>query len=161
MPEKQVPLTREGMAKLEQELEHLRTVARQEIAAQIHEAREMAGPQDNPEYEDAKNQQAFIEGRIATIETMLRNAVVIADADGVAKPKKERRVHLGSKVAVRGDRTGQRTYIIVGPAEVDPAAGKISNESPVGRALLGKGVGEEVEVMAPGGVMQMRIVSIE
>lgn len=160
MPERPVPLTKEGLAKLQGELEHLRTVTRQEVATQIHDAREMASPQDNPEYENAKNQQAFVEGRIATLEQMLRNAVVIGAGAPAKTAKKDRRVHLGSTVKVRDDRAGARTYVIVGPAEADPAAGRISNESPVGRALLGKGVDDEVEVVAPRGVVRLRITAI-
>lgn len=154
MVEKPVPLTREGLVKLEQELEHLRTVRRQEVAGRIHQAKELASTQNNAEYDDAKNEQAFVEGRILTLEKMIQNAVIIEERHST-------RVELGSKVSVAtADGKGQH-YTIVGSAEASPKDGRISNESPVGRALLGKAVGQEVQVEVPAGVLRLTITAID
>lgn len=156
MAEKEVFLTPEGLAKLEAELEHLRTVGRQEVARKIAQAKQLSGAAVDSEYDDAKKEQAFIEGRIMTLENMIKRAKVIGSATSVSG-----RVEIGSKVTVRNQEGQEEHYTIVGSAEADPRQGKISNESPVGRALLGKKVGEETEVIAPAGVRKLTVISIE
>jgi len=150
---KPVPLTPEGLAKLERELDYLRTVRRQEVADRIHQAKELASTQNNAEYDDAKNEQAFVEGRILTLEKMIQNAVIIEE-------RHSSRVELGSKVSVVNADGKEEHYTIVGSAEASPRDGRISNESPVGRALLGKSVGEEVQVQVPAGVLRLTITTI-
>ena len=154
MPGKAVPLTKDGLAKLKQELDGLITVRRAEVAQRIHDAKEMVGAQNTPEYEDARNEQAFVEGRILTLENIIQNAVIIEEAHD------HQRVGLGSTVAVLNHKGEREQYTIVGSAEADPKAGRISNESPVGLALLGKSVGAEVQVNAPAGALRWTIVSI-
>jgi len=155
MPQKEYFLTPEGQAKLEAELEQLLTVKRPEVAHKIQTAKEIGGTANNAEYEDAKNEQAFVEGRILTLEEMLKNARVIE-----AESAPSQRVKLGSQVAVRHPDGKQENYTIVGSAEVDPVEGRISNESPVGQALMGKEVGDEVELEVPAGVLKLVIVEI-
>jgi transcription elongation factor GreA len=156
MEEKSVFLTPEGRRKLQEELEYFTTVRRREVAQRIHSAKEEGDIIENAEYEDAKNEQAFVEGRILTLETMLKNAVIIEDEG----PRDE--IGLGTRVTVlERDGDSPETYHIVGSAEVDPAAGRISNESPLGKALLGKKSGDEVEVLAPSGLLHFRIIRIE
>ena len=155
MVSKPVPLTKEGLAKLKKELDQLITVRRAEVAQRIHDAKEMVGAQNTPEYEDARNEQAFVEGRIMTLENVVQNAVIIEEAHD------HQRVGLGSKVAIINHKGDREQYTIVGYAEADPKAGRISNESPVGLALLGKGVGDEVQVNAPAGVLRWTIVDID
>ncbi len=150
---KPVPLTPEGLAKLERELDYLRTVRRQEVADRIHQAKELASTQNNAEYDDAKNEQAFVEGRILTLEKMIQNAVIIEE-------RHSSRVELGSKVSVVNADGKEEHYTIVGSAEASPKDGRISNESPVGRALLGKSVGEEVQVQVPAGVLRLTVTTI-
>jgi len=154
MVSKPVPLTREGLVKLERELDYLRTVRRQEVADRIHQAKELASTQNNAEYDDAKNEQAFVEGRILTLEKMVQNAVIIEE-------RHSSRVELGSKVSVVTADGKEEHYTIVGSAEASPKDGRISNESPVGRALLGKSVGEEVQVQVPAGVLRLTITAID
>lgn len=155
MPGKQVPLTKEGLTRLQKELEYLMTVRRAEVAKRIHDAKELVGAQNTPEYEDARNEQAFIEGRILTLENIIQNAVIIEE------PHDHQRVSLGSTVTVINHKGERENYTIVGSAEADPKAGRISNESPVGQALLGKGVGDEVQVHAPAGTLRWTIVRID
>jgi transcription elongation factor GreA len=156
MAEKAVPMTRDGMQRLEKELEHLRAVRRPEVAERIHEAKELASAQNNSEYEEAKNEQAFVEGRIMTLEHLLSNVTVI-DEEAAHNAS---RVQLGTKVSVK-DQDGKATdYTIVGAAEARPTEGMISNESPVGRALLGKRVGDEVQINVPRGVLKLTIATI-
>ena len=150
-----VPLTKEGLAKLQQELEHLVTVGRAEVAQRIHDAKELVGAQNTPEYEDARNEQAFVEGRILELETVIQNAVIIEQAHDHQK------VSLGAAVTVLTHKGQREQYTIVGSAEADPKAGRISNESPVGAALLGKAVGDDVLVNAPAGTMHWTIVQID
>ena len=154
MVSKPVPLTKEGLAKLEEELDYLMSVRRAEVAQRIHDAKEMVGAQNTPEYDDARNEQAFVEGRILTLETMVQNAVVIEEAHD------HQRVSLGSHVTVQNHKGDLETYTIVGSAEADPKEHRISNESPVGVALLGKGVSDEVQVNAPAGTLRWTITSI-
>lgn len=156
MSEKEVILTPEGLAKLEQELEDLKTVKRKEVAARIKEAISFGDISENSEYEEAKNEQAFIEGRILTLEKMLRNARIITNEDvdtGV--------VSVGSRVRLKDLEFGDVVdYTIVGSAESDPMNNKISNESPVGQALLGKAKGSVVDVNVPAGTIQYEILDI-
>jgi transcription elongation factor GreA len=155
MADKPIFLTPEGRAKLEAELENLRTVRRAQVAERIHSAKEEGDIMENSAYDEAKNEQAFVEGRIMTIEQMLKNAVMI-DATRASDS-----VGIGSYVTVM-DRSedDDEVFQIVGSAEADPTRGRISNESPVGRALLGKRVGEEVKVPIPDGVRYLKITEI-
>lgn len=151
--DKPVYVSAEGLKKLEAELEELRTAKRAEVAERIHNAMEFGDFSENSELEQAKNDQAFLEGRILTLEAMLKNAVVI-DENGHSD-----RVEIGSHVMVEAE--GQRTeYVIVGSAEAAPSNGKISNESPVGRALLGHRAGEKVTLTVPAGTVEMKIVAV-
>jgi transcription elongation factor GreA len=154
MPNKPLPLTKEGLEKLQKELDYLLTVRRAEVAQRIHDEKELVGAQNTPEYEDARNEQAFVEGRILTLENVIQNAVIIEEAHD------HQRVSLGSTVTVLNHKGERDNYTIVGSAEADPKAGRISNESPVGLALLGKGLGDEVQVNAPAGVLRWTILEI-
>ncbi len=154
MVSKPVPLTKEGFAKLQQELDDLINIRRAEVAQRIHDAKEMVGAQNTPEYEDARNEQAFVEGRILTLEAIIQNAVVIEEA------RDHLHVNLGSKVTVHNHKGETENYTIVGSAEADPKQHRVSNESPVGQALLGKSVGTEIEVEAPAGSLRWTIVRI-
>lgn len=154
MPDKQVYLTRDGYSKLEEELKQLRNVRRPQVAERIRRAKEFTDTVDNAEYDDAKNEQAFVEGRIQDIERMLAHAVIIDDHPTADV------VRLGSKVSVRTPEGEVEHYIIVGSLEADPRQGKISNESPVGRALLGKRVGDVASVQAPGGSFSLSVIEI-
>jgi len=154
MPNKPVPLTKAGLDKLQKELDYLLTVRRAEVAQHIHDAKELVGAQNSPEYEDARNEQAFVEGRILTLENVIQNAVMIEEAHD------HQQVSLGSTVTIVNHKGEREHYTIVGSAEADPKAGLISNESPVGVALLGKGVGDEVQVNAPAGVLRWTILGI-
>ena len=136
-------LSREGEAALRAELEQLMNVRRAEVAARIHDAKEHGDLSENAEYEEAKNEQAFVEGRIQTLEGMLKTAVIIENSG-------TEHVALGSVVEVESN-DGTETFTIVGSAEARPAEGRISNESPVGRALLGRKAGETVTVRLPNG----------
>ena len=156
MADKEVILTLEGLNKLEKELEHLKTVRRREVAERIKQALEFGDINENSEYEDAKNEQGFIEGRILAIEKMLRNVKIIDDQEVTLNE-----VGLGSKVTLLDVETGEQlVYSIVGSAEADPSNSRISNESPVGKALLGRKVGEEIEVNVPVGVLRYRVEEI-
>jgi transcription elongation factor GreA len=155
MPEKEVILTLDGLKKLEEELEILKTQRRREVAERIKQAIEFGDISENSEYEDAKNEQAFIEGRIITLEKMLRNARVIDDND------EKDHVSVGSTVLLKDVEYGdEEEYTIVGSAEADPAVNKISNESPVGKAVLGQIRGSVVEVNVPAGMLRYEIVDI-
>jgi len=154
MVNKPVFLTAEGLNKLETELEYLTTVRRHEVAERIYQAKESGDITDNAEYEDAKNEQAFLEGRILTLEAMIRNAQII-DEDGGSDT-----VTLGSVVTVVDEDGFEDTYTIVGSAEAHPGQGRISNESPVGRALLGRRVGDTARVLVPAGEVKMRIMAL-
>ncbi len=156
MPEKEVILTLEGLKKLEEELELLKTQKRREVAGRIKQAIEFGDISENSEYDDAKNEQAFIEGRIITLEKMLRNARVIDGIEG------NDIVSLGSSVLLKDvDYGDEEEYTIVGSAEADPGTNKISNESPVGKSLLGKAKGETVEITVPAGVIRYQILEIK
>ena len=154
---KEVILTPEGYKKLQEEIEYLSNDKRREVAERIRIAREFGDIAENAEYDDAKNEQALLEHRIATLEERLRDAKVINKKD-VAKDV----VSVGSKVKLR-DVTAKQTveYHIVGSAEANPAELKLSNESPVGKAIIGKKKGETVEVSAPRGSMKFKILEIK
>lgn len=156
MPEKEVLLTLGGLKKLEEELEYLKSVKRREVAERIKEAIGFGDLSENSEYEDAKNEQAFIEGRILALEKTLRHARVI---DTQELP--DNVVSLGSKVTVKDIDSGEElTYEIVGSLEADPGEMRISAQSPVGKALLGREVGSLVEIQVPDGILRYQILSI-
>ena len=146
-------LSKEGLAKLRVELDEMVNVRRAEVAARIHEAKQHGDISENAEYEDAKNEQAFVEGRIQSISALIKNAVVIAENHSTTH------VQIGSTVQVKSE-DGKETFTIVGSAEADPGAGKISNESPVGRALLGHKKGDTVVVTVPAGDWTYKILGI-
>ena len=156
MAEKAVPLTKEGRERLEKELDHLVTTRRPEVAERIHQSKELASAQNNAEYEEAKNEQAFVEGRILALERILQNASII-DEEAAHRAS---RVQIGSAVTVQSSEGTTMDYTIVGPAEARPTHGLISNESPVGQALLGKRVGDEVQVQVPRGVLRLTVTAI-
>jgi len=154
--EKIFPMTKEGKEKLEKELEVLKTVKRKEVVERIKIARSFGDLSENSEYDSAKEEQAFVEGRITTLENMIRNAKIIEEdttTDSVTLGKSVTFVELPD-----GD---EETYNIVGSAEADPFEGKISNDSPIAKSLIGKKVGDTVSVSTPGGDMTVKIVSIK
>ncbi len=156
MAEKETLLTMNGLKKLEEELEHLKSVKRREVAERLKQAIEFGDISENSEYEDAKNEQAFIEGRILTLEKKLRNARVI-DASEVPEDV----VSLGSRVTIKDmDEGEEERYEIVGSMEADPTENRISNESPVGRAILGHRIGEIVSIQVPAGTLRYQITAI-
>ena len=155
MADKPVYLTAEGKQKLEEELEYLITVRRQEVAEAIKSAKEEGDLSENSAYDEAKLAQGFLEGRVQTIESQLRNAVII-EQNG-----KTDTVNIGSTVTVEEDGFGEESYFIVGSAEADPLNGKISNESPIGRALLGAKVGDKVVAETPGGEILFKVVAVK
>ncbi len=157
MVEDEILLSPEGYQKLDDELRHLRTVKRREVAERIKIARQFGDLSENAEYDDAKNQQAFVEGRIMTVEKLLRLAVVVDGSD--IDPTE---VNIGSAVTVRDENTGdQYRYTIVGSPEADPAANRISYLSPVGKSLFGKQAGSRVAVKLPRGMVHYEILSVE
>jgi transcription elongation factor GreA len=158
MTERATLLTEEGLQRLLDELEYLRTERRHEVAQRLHDAMEGGDIQENAEYEDAKNERAFVEGRILTLESMLKNIEIIASSGS------NETVSLGSHVTVvevDGEEEGPETYHVVGSAEADPVEGRISNESPLGRGLMGRKVGDVVTVNAPSGFIKFEITKIE
>lgn len=156
MTEKEVFLTRDGLAKLENELEILKTVKRREVAERIKQAIEFGDISENSEYEDAKNEQAFIEGRILTLEKMLRNVRIIEHEENDNNV-----VHIGARITLKDMDYGDEVeYTIVGSAEADPTNNKISFESPVGKAIMGKKEGDIVEVSVPAGKVKFKILAV-
>lgn len=155
MPDNAVPLTAEGKARISRDLERLYE-ERKVVAERIHQARELGTSQNDAEYEDAKQEQGRVEGKIRELEDYLHRAVVIDEEEA----HQSQRVMLGSRVEVDQD-GARRTYHIVGHPEAAPAEGKISNESPVGGALLGKQVGDTVEVNVPRGVIKIKLTKID
>ncbi|MFN8523086.1 MAG: transcription elongation factor GreA [Chloroflexota bacterium] len=154
MPDRGVYLTRDGFARFEQELEHLRTVKRMEVSERLRKAKDGADTIDNAEYDEAKSEQSFVEGRIQELEGLLAAAKIIGEGphpDVVA---------LGSVVVVRDDDNEEERYTIVGSVEADPRHGLISNESPMGRALIGKRKGEQASVDAPGGSFTLTVMEV-
>jgi transcription elongation factor GreA len=158
MTDKPVYMTREGRAKLEAELEELTTNGRKQVAERINAAKELGDISESGEYEDAKNQQAYLEGRIRDIKSQLSRAQIIdEDHNGHGNE-----VRVGSKVTVRIDgEDEEETWTIVGSTEADPRVGRISNESPVGAAMLGKRVRQKANVQTPAGEMKITIVKIQ
>lgn len=155
--DKTYPMTIEGKEKLEKELEELKTKTRPEVINRIKIARSYGDLSENSEYESAKDEQAFVEGRISTVETMLHNVEII-DNDAVAKDE----VSLGRQVTFKELPDEEpETYTIVGQSESDPMNGKISNESPIAAGLLGHKVNEEVDIQLPAGSMKVKILSVE
>jgi transcription elongation factor GreA len=153
---KEVILTYEGLLKLEKELEEFKSVKRKEVAERIKQALAFGDISENSEYDEAKNEQAFVEGRIATLENMLKKARVIDDEDITTDV-----VSIGSKVKVKDlEFDDEMEYTIVGSAEANPLDLKISNESPVGRALIGNKTGDTVDVSVPDGTIQYEIIDI-
>lgn len=157
MAEKTYPMTAEGLEKLKQELDDLKLVKRPEVIDRIKVARSYGDLSENSEYEAAKDEQAFIEGRISTVETMIRYAEIVDNAN-TAKNE----VALGKEVTFQevGEKE-KETYKIVGTAEADPFGGKISNESPIAQALIGKKVGDVVAIPLPVGEMEVKIVKVK
>jgi len=154
--DKPVFLTRQGLEKLEKELHYLETEKRPQVAARIHAAKEEGDVSENAEYDDAKHEQAFVEGRIMTLRAMISNAIMIEDSG----PSDE--VRLGSRVTVLEDGIDSPVvYSIVGSAEADPLNGRISNESPMGRALMGQRASTVVSYQAPDGEIRLTILSVE
>lgn len=159
MPDKEkreILLTREGLKKLEEKLEHYKTVHRKEVAERIRQSKEFGDIAENSEYEDAKMEQALVEAEVLNLENMIRNARIIDEQEVHVDI-----VSVGSTVKVKnlGDNKSE-VYTIVGSAECDPIDGKISNESPVGAGLLGKHKGDSVDVKTPGGVKKYKILEI-
>ena len=148
-------LSREGLEKLKSELEHLRTVRRHEVAEQIQQSRERGGTVSNAEYEEAKNELAFTEGRILTLDNIVNNAVIIDESRGATDV-----VEVGATVTVQDQEGRSLQYTITGSAEADPSQGRISNVSPIGKSLLGKRVGEVTEVNIPSGKIKLEVLSI-
>lgn len=156
MVEKETLLTSEGLKKIEDELEEAKTVKRREVAERIKQALDFGDISENSEYDEAKNEQAWLEERILKLENLLRNATVIDDDDISSEI-----VSVGAKITIKDLEYDEETvYIIVGSAEADPCEGKISNESPVGAAMLGKKVGEVVSVQVPDGIAKYEITAI-
>ena len=159
--EKQYPMTAEGKRKLEEELVKLETETRKEIVERIKIARDFGDLSENAEYDSAKEEQAFLEGRISTLKSMIRNAVIISEDETDNSV-----VSLGKTVTfveiINGKpSTDEESYTIVGSAAADPMEFRISNESPIAKGLLGRAEGEEVVVQTPGGEMKVKIVSIK
>ncbi|MCP8616952.1 transcription elongation factor GreA [Salirhabdus salicampi] len=155
--EKNYYMTQEGKEKLEKELHHLKTERRQEVVERIKVARGFGDLSENSEYDAAKDEQAFLESRIAQVENMIRNAVIIEN-----DTNNQNIVQLGKSVTFQELPEGdEETYTIVGSAEADPFEGKISNDSPMAKSLLGHEVGEEVTVVTPGGEMNVKILKVE
>jgi len=154
MNQKRIIITKDGLSKLESELEHLISVRREEVANAIKRAREMGGTENNAEYEDAKNDQAFVEGKILTLENIIKHA------DIIESPAHPGIVEIGDKVLIQNQDGKIDQFSIVGSTESNPAEGKISNESPVGLALLGKKVGNTIEVNTPAGKIKLTILEV-
>ena len=154
--DREVILTEEGYTKLKEEIEYLSTTKRREVAERIKEAREFGDISENSEYDDAKNEQAQVEYRIQSLEQKLRNARVV-DTEQVSTET----VSIGARVTLKDTKSkATRNYSIVGSAEADPKNGRLSNESPVGKALLGSKKGEKVTIPAPRGALEYQIVKI-
>ena len=153
---KPILLTDEGLKKLEDELEQLKTIKRKDISEKIKVALSFGDLSENSEYDEAKNEQAIIEARIATIEAMLKN-VKLLDDDEISTET----INVGSKVTVKDIEFNEElTYYIVGSTEADPEKGRISDESPIGKGLLGHKIGDMVDIDAPAGVIKFEILSI-
>ena len=153
---KQIFVSKEGYQKLENELEHLKTVKRKEVAMAIQKARSFGDLSENSEYDEAKNEQAEIEGKIARLEETLENATILDDKD-----IKTDKVSVGNTVKIYNIATEQEEeYRIVGSTESDPIEGKISDDCPLGKTLLGQRVGDSINVETPGGIVKYTVISI-
>lgn len=149
-------VTKEGLKKLKEELEHLKNVRRKEVAQRLKEAISYGDLSENSEYEEAKNEQAFVEGRVIELERKIKNAKIITEKEGKVKD-----VNIGSSVTVRNtDDDEEETYTIVGATEADPFDFKISNESPIGKALLTHVKGDTVKVQTPSGLVEYEILKV-
>lgn len=157
MAEEKHYMTLEGKEKLEKELEYLKTERRKEVVERIKVARSFGDLSENSEYDSAKEEQAFVEGRIGTLEKMIRNAVIIEEDTSNTSV-----VSLGKTVTFKELPDGEEeVYTIVGRAEADPIEGKISNDSPMAQSLMGKTIGDKVNVSTPGGDMQVEIIEVK
>ena len=157
MVDREIILTPEGFQRLKEEIEYLSSVKRDEVAERIRAARDFGDISENSEYDDAKNEQAMLEARIYSLEERLRSAIII-DSDSVTTDK----VGVGTKVTVQDMKVGDIVqYSIVGSSEADPAARKLSNESPVGRAIMGHKPGDKVTVIVPQGSKRLKVLAIE
>ncbi len=154
----QTLVTKEGLKKLKDELEHLKTVRRAEVAQRLREAISYGDLSENSEYEEAKNEQAFVEGRILELEGKIKNAKIISDK----KESRNKEVEIGCTVMLQNITDGDEAerYTIVGSTEADPLDHKISNESPIGKAVLGRLKGDKVEIQSPSGVIEYEIVAV-
>ncbi len=150
-------LTKEGLVKLQKELDHIRTTRRQEVADRIQRANSIGGTVDNAEYDEAKKEQAFIEGRILDLERIINKSTIIEDLE-----EDSDEVNVGNKVTVMNQRRGKKeSYLIVGSPEADPSQGKISNLSPIGKALLGAKIGQVAQVTVPAGTINLEVLDIQ
>ena len=157
MVDREIILTPEGFQRLKEEIEYLSSVKRDEVAERIRAARDFGDISENSEYDDAKNEQAMLEARIYALEERLRSAIVI-DSDSVTTDK----VGVGTKVTLQDMKAGDIVqYSIVGSSEADPAAHKLSNESPVGRAIMGHKPGDKITVTVPQGSKKLKVLAIE
>jgi len=162
MPNKedeQVLVTKEGLAKLKDELDHFKSVRRKEVAERLKEAISYGDLSENSEYEEAKNEQAFIEGRIIELEKMIANAQIITEV----KKSTDATVQIGTTVTVQNltEKDDPETYTIVGSTEADPTESKISNESPIGSALLGKTKNDVIKVKVPAGIYEYKVLKVK
>lgn len=159
MEEDQVLITKEGLEKLKEELDHFKSIRRKEVAARLKEAISYGDLSENSEYEEAKNEQAFIEGRIIELEKMIANAKIITET----KKSTDATVQIGTTVTVQNltENDEPETYTIVGSTEADPAGHKISNESPIGSALLGKGKNDVMKIKVPAGIFEYKILKVK
>lgn len=148
-------LTRQGYEKLQDELEFLRTIKRQEVARRLHEAMEGGELIEDAEYEAAKNEQAFVEGRIQELEILLANARIVEETG------KREIVQVGAKVTIQEEELEPEIFTVVGPAEANPRLGRISHESPLGRALMDHRAGDKVKVDAPDGPFYVQLLKVE
>jgi transcription elongation factor GreA len=148
-------LTAEGAARLQEELNYLRGPARDSLAKRLRSAIQQGDLSENADYISAKEEQGFLEGRIQELERVLRNVIIIPEN----RPSTE--INVGSRVTIQEEDFPEETYHLVGPKEADPRKGKISHESPIGRALIGHHIGETVTAETPGGAIQLKILKIE
>lgn len=156
MDNKQVKLTEDGLKQLEEELEYLKTKKRKEVSEKIKVALGFGDLSENSEYDEAKNEQAQVEARIVSVENMLKNAIVIDESE-----RDTSKVELGVTVTIHDIEFDEDiTYKIVGSTEADPDEGRLSDESPLGKSLMGKAEGEMIDVDAPAGVIQYKILKI-
>ena len=155
----QVLITKEGLAKLKDELTHFKDVRRKEVAERLKEAISYGDLSENSEYEEAKNEQAFVEGRIIELEQMIANAQIIMEG----KKSTDATVQIGTTVTVQNltEHDDPETYTIVGSTEADPTESKISNESPIGSALLGKTKNDVIKVKVPAGIFEYKVLKVK